>query len=81
MSLKGTGDNASFVCLIGPTCLTAVVTLTPLDPSSKKGCALRVSGFALQMPTIVMKPKALPVAILSQRLSVWDSYKKEEKKV
>lgn len=48
--------------------------LTPLDPSRRKGWALRVSGFAFQMPTMVMKPKALPVAILSHRLKVLDSY-------
>ena len=49
--------------------------LTPLEPSSRNGWALRVSGFAFQMPTTVMKPKAVPVAILSQRLSVRDSWK------
>ena len=36
--------------------------------------AFRVSGFAFQIPTTVMKHKALPVAILSQRLSVLDSW-------
>ena len=51
-----------------------VSKLTPLDPSSRNGWAFRVSGFAFQIPTTVMKHKALPVAILSQRLSVLDSW-------
>ena len=47
--------------------------LTPLEPSSRKGWALRVSGLAREMPTTVMKPRALAVAILSQRRRVLDS--------
>ena len=68
----------AILLLFGPPSTTYVLrmyylVLTPFEPSSRNGWDLRVSGFAFQMPTIVMKAKALPVAMLSHRLNVRDS--------